>query len=45
MIAQRTYEFVKDRIPTRPLEPIMVKGLDKPIKVYEVVVQDQLRLS
>ncbi len=45
MIAQRTYEFVKDRIPTRPLEPIMVKGLDKPIKVYEVVVQDQLPLS
>jgi adenylate cyclase len=45
MIAQRTYDLVKDRIPTRPLEPIMVKGLDKPIKVYEVVVQDQLPLS
>ncbi len=45
MIAQRTYDLVKDRIPTRPLEPIMVKGLDKPIKVYEVPVEDQNPLS
>lgn len=39
MISQRTYELVKDQIQTRSLEPIQVKGLDKPIQVYEVVVE------
>ncbi|HLF19939.1 MAG TPA: adenylate/guanylate cyclase domain-containing protein, partial [Bacteroidota bacterium] len=38
MISQRTYDLVKDHVPTRPLEPIKVKGLDQPIAVYEVLV-------
>ena len=42
MIAQRTYELVKDHVPTRQLEPVKVKGLDEPIKVYEVLVGDRL---
>ena len=41
MISQRTYELVKDAVTTKPLEPIMVKGLDKPIKVYEVPVEGE----
>jgi adenylate cyclase len=39
MISQRTYEFVKDHLPTKPLEPVKVKGLDTPIQVYEVPVE------
>ena len=39
MISQRTYELVKDFVPTRPLEPVKVKGLDTPIQVYEVPVE------
>jgi adenylate cyclase len=38
MISARTYEFVKDHVATKPLEPIKVKGLDQPIPVYEVIV-------
>jgi adenylate cyclase len=41
MISQRTYELVKDHVPTKPLEPIKVKGLDQPIQVYEVLVDGQ----
>jgi adenylate cyclase len=40
MISQRTYEFVKDHVPTRQLEPIKVKGLEAPIQVWEVVVEE-----
>ncbi len=40
MISQRTYEQVKDHVPTRQLEPIRVKGLEEPISVWEVVVED-----
>jgi len=39
MISRRTYELVKDHIPTKPLEPIKAKGLDQPIEVYEVPVE------
>lgn len=39
MISQRTYELVKDQVKTRHLEPIMVKGLEKPISVWEVEVE------
>lgn len=39
MISQRTYELVKDHVPTRPLDPVTVKGLEEPIKVWEVVVE------
>lgn len=38
MISQRTYELVQGQVPTRPLEPIKVKGLEEPIPVYEVLV-------
>lgn len=41
LIAHRTFELVKDHVKTRPLEPIKVKGLDEPIRVYEVPVEDQ----
>lgn len=40
MISQRTYELVKDHVATRPLEPVTVKGLDEPVKVWEVVVDE-----
>jgi len=38
LISQRTYELVKDRVPTRALDPIKVKGLDVPVQVYEVTL-------
>nr|MBP8976227.1 hypothetical protein [Bacteroidota bacterium] len=40
MISRRTYELVKDVIPTQPHEPIMVKGLDTPVEVYTVPVDE-----
>lgn len=43
MISQRTYELVNDHVPTRPLDPIKVKGLDEPIRVYEIPVPTQER--
>jgi adenylate cyclase len=39
MISRRTWELVKDQIPTQPHEPILVKGLDTPIEVYTVPVE------
>ncbi|MEP0822117.1 MAG: CHASE2 domain-containing protein [Ignavibacterium sp.] len=39
MISERTYELVKDHVPTRPLEPVTVKGLEEPIRVWEVMVE------
>jgi len=41
MISDSTYRHVKDLVPIRPLNPITVKGLDTPITVYEVLVDDQ----
>lgn len=38
LISQRTYELVKDHVSTRALDPIKVKGLDEPVKVFEVPV-------
>ena len=38
LIAQRTYDLVKDLVPTRPLGQIQVKGIDEPVNVYEVLV-------
>ena len=40
MISRRTYELVKDSIPTVPHEPVLVKGLDTPIEVYTVPVEE-----
>lgn len=39
LISRRTYELVKDDVPTRPHEPIRAKGIDQPIEVYEVPVE------
>jgi adenylate cyclase len=40
MISRRTYDLVKDKIPTLPHEPVLVKGLDTPIEVYTVPVDE-----
>ncbi len=40
MISRRTHELVRDHIRTNPLEPVKVKGIDEPIEVWEVVVDD-----
>jgi len=37
MISEFTYEYVKDKFYTRPLDLIRVKGKAKPIKVYELI--------
>jgi adenylate cyclase len=39
LITQRTYELVRDYVPTRALDPIKVKGLDEAVRVYEVTVE------
>jgi len=39
LISESTYNYIKDQIPTRAREPILVKGLDTPIVVYEVVIE------
>jgi adenylate cyclase len=40
MISRRTYDFIKDQVLTLPHEPILVKGLDTPIEVYTVPVDE-----
>jgi adenylate cyclase len=40
MISRRTYDLVKNEIPTLPHEPVLVKGLNTPIEVYTVPVDD-----
>ena len=41
MISEATYRYVKDKVPIRPLEPIKVKGLETPVVVYEVLVEEK----
>lgn len=41
MISQRTYDLVKDHVPTRSLGQIQVKGIEAPISVYEVLVEPE----
>ncbi len=41
MISRRTRDLVGDRVPTRSLGEIKVKGIDEPVSVYEVVVEEQ----
>ena len=41
MISEATYRYVKDEVPIRPLEPIKVKGLETPVVVYEVLVEEK----
>ena len=43
MISRRTYEMIKDRIPTLPHDPVLVKGLDTPIEVFTVPVEESER--
>lgn len=38
LISRKTYEKVKDFVPTRAKGQIQVKGLDDPVAVYEVLV-------
>jgi len=45
MISKRTYELVQGKVPTRPHAPVLVKGLDTPIEVYEVLVDEALTAS
>jgi adenylate cyclase len=40
MISRRTYELVKDHVRTLPHESVLVKGLDTPIEVYTVPVEE-----
>jgi adenylate cyclase len=40
MISRRTYELIKDQIHTLLHEPVLVKGLDTPIEVYTVPVDE-----
>ena len=37
LITKQTYDLVKDDIKANELEPVTVKGLSYPIKVYEVL--------
>jgi adenylate cyclase len=37
LITKQTYDQVKDQVKCRELEPVSVKGLSYPIKVYEVL--------
>lgn len=40
LISARTHELVKDQFETRPLTAIQVKGLDKPVAVYAVLIPE-----
>jgi len=37
LITESTYEFVKDIVEAKKLEPIKVKGKEQPVQVYEVM--------
>jgi adenylate cyclase len=41
MISRRTNELIKDYITTLPHDPVLVKGLDTPIEVYIVPVDEE----
>jgi adenylate cyclase len=41
LIAESTYELVKDSIKTHPAQSIYVKGLDKPINVYAIQLEEE----
>ena len=42
LISHSTYEQIKDSIKAIRLEPIKVKGIDEPIRVYEVPVDEEM---
>jgi adenylate cyclase len=41
LISERTYELVKDQVPTLSPGSIKVKGIDEPVTVYEVIADGQ----
>ena len=42
MISRRTYDLIHGQVPTLPHDPILVKGLDTPIEVYIVPVDEEV---
>lgn len=44
MIGEKTYELVKDKFITRPLDLLRVKGKKKPVRVYELVAEKSEKL-
>ncbi len=36
IVAQSTYEFIKDIVEAKEVEPIYVKGKEKPIQIFEI---------
>jgi len=38
LVSRRTYELVRDHVPSRSLGEIRVKGLETPVPVYEIPV-------
>lgn len=45
MVAETTYDLVKDRFHSRELDFLVVKGKTKPIKVYEIIDHIEKPLS
>lgn len=41
LISSTTYHFVKEEVSCKALEPIMVKGKEKPVNIYEVVMENE----
>ncbi len=39
LIAERTYDLVKEEVPARPVGPLQVKGFETPISAYEVLLE------
>lgn len=39
LISQRTYEAVRDLVPTRPVEPVRAKGFPDPVVAHVVVLE------
>ncbi|NTV43135.1 MAG: adenylate/guanylate cyclase domain-containing protein, partial [Syntrophobacteraceae bacterium] len=42
LISKDTYAHVKDHIPTRSLGEIRVKGIEDPVSVYEIPVDEHM---
>ncbi len=45
MIGEQTYESIKDKFITRPLDLLRVKGKKKPVKAYELIAFKDANLS
>jgi adenylate cyclase len=42
MISRRTYDLIQGQVPALPHDPILVKGLDMPIEVYTIPVNEEV---